>query len=138
MPRIHRIPVMIIAVLSVALVSCGTPKSTTIPEELKGSWTLTWWNSTQELPDNKITLVIDGDEIFGNSTCNGYQSTLTVQKDAFRLGVIGTTFVLCTGELESTENTYLGLLKAVSRWRVADGVLILSSRGADSLRFSSL
>jgi len=136
MSRLHRIVMAGFTVLSLALISCTAPQSTANPNDLIGSWSLVWWDSGQTLPDAPITLIISNEGVSGNASCNAYQGTLAVKKDAFRVGHLGTTLVLCTDEMTKAENTYRGLLQAVTGWRIADAALILSSEGTDSLRFS--
>ena len=137
MASIYRIATLCIVAVSLALVSCGTQPPNTVPDNLIGAWVLVWWKDPLPLPEVQITLNINGDEVTGNSSCNAYQGKLTIRNSSFRVGELGSTFVLCNDEDEKTEMKFRSLLEAASNWRIVDTTLVLSSGGVDSLRFLS-
>jgi len=130
---------LLIAAMTGLLVSCVGPRHLGI-ENLQGAWRLTGWSDVKRLPSDQITLVIDDTGVHGNSTCNAYSSTLTVDSRTFLVGTIGTTFVLCVGEKADAEATYLRLLSGVTIWSEndKDGSLVLSSGRNELLRFLRL
>jgi len=132
------------AVLALAMTGLLTSCGGTLPLDvanLWGTWRLTGWSDSQGLPSKQITLVVDDTGAHGNSTCNAYQSTLTVDSTGtFRVGTLGTTYVLCQGATAEAETTYLHLLAAVTKWNTStkDGPLVLSSNRNELLRFLRL
>ena len=137
MTMIYKFASACLALLSVGLISCTAQQAKPIPDNPTGSWHLVWWNNSLALPSKTITLDITTDEVTGNSSCNAYSGALTIAGSTFRVGQLAVTYMYCTDETSQTEYAYLGLLQAITDWRITDGALILATNGVDELRFTS-
>jgi len=105
--------------------------------DLQGSWTLVWWSDPAAVPDQAITMQVEDSRVSGKSACNNYSGPLEVSDSSFSVGLLATTMMLCSDDLNSAETTYQALLSAVNGWQINDGVLSLSTDGIEHLRFQS-
>ncbi|MCL2783393.1 MAG: META domain-containing protein [Propionibacteriaceae bacterium] len=114
-----------------------TQPSASVPADLQGSWTLTWWiDEAGALPDVEITLNITADGVAGKSACNNYLGPLTADASGgFRIGLLAGTLMACVGPAEDAETTYRGLLDAATSWQRTGDTLTLSTEGIESLKF---
>jgi heat shock protein HslJ len=107
---------------------CGTPE---LPI---GSWVLTSWSDSADLPSEKITLTIDKDQVSGVSACNNYHGPVLLDDKRFSTGLMAQTMMFCADTAEA-ETMYLRLLDSVNTWKLDDD-LILYSGHMETLRFT--
>jgi len=133
----------LIALAAFAMAACtttlaepeGSDSTPAAVADLQGSWTLVWWSDPGAVPDQAITMQVDGTRVSGKSACNNYSAPLDASDSAFSVGLLATTMMLCSDDLNSAETTYQALLSAVNGWQITDGMLSLSTDGIEHLRF---
>ena len=111
--------------------------TTSVPDDLVGSWTLVAWSDPSPLSDSPITLVVDAQGVHGNSGCNAYSGQL-LESDmsAFRIGGLAVTAMACLGPAGTAESTYLWLLYGAYGEQVTGDSLVLWANGVEALTFT--
>lgn len=99
------------------------------PEVLEGeTWRLLAWNSEEFLPDSiEITLTHSEGNFAGSAGCNRYFSAVT-QSDIpgdIKVGIGGTTRMMCPPEIMIHEDRYLSILPKVTQMGFLNGRLYL-------------
>ena len=107
--------------------------------DVAGEWELVSGTSAgAPLPQpegGRATLTFDGDGAGGQSFCNHYSSTYTLDGDALRFDGIGGTEMACEPEIMAAETAYVTALAAVTRI-ARDGDDLLLTGDDVELRFS--
>ena len=103
--------------------------------ELPGtSWTLVEIGGSAPAGDAKPTLVFGTDgTVTGNSGCNTFNGTVTIDGSTIGFGPMATTRMACPEPAMSVESAYLAGLDAAATWRMDGGQLVLE--GATTLTF---
>src|SRR3954453_9345812 len=83
-----------------------------------------------------VTLVVDGDRVAGRSACNQYFGPLTVDGDAWSVGLVGQTMMACDEATMDLETRYLRALQGADRAVGDAGGLVLPGPGVE-LRFAA-
>jgi heat shock protein HslJ len=76
--------------------------------------------------DRPITLLIDGDQIGGNSACNDYGGQVKIDGDRFAIKKMQMTLIGCTGAVGRSEDAYVEALRAATSIRRSNDQLILT------------
>jgi len=105
--------------------------------DIQGEWTLVSWSDPAALPDMPITLLVEDARVSGKSACNNYSGPLEATDSTFSVGLLATTMMLCSDDLNTAETTYQALLTAVNGWQLNDGALSLTTDGIEHLRFTA-
>ena len=103
----------------------------------QGSWVLTSWSDSSDLPEADITLNLEDGHIYGVSACNNYNGPVTIEGNSFQAGLMATTMMFCEDSADA-ETTYLALLASVTEWNMDGDSLVLSADGAEILRFATV
>jgi heat shock protein HslJ len=91
------------------------------------SWTLIRLQGKDLIPETKATLTFEGDQIGGIASCNRYFGSVTLEKDSFLVGMVGSTEMWCMepeGVMEQ-ETAFLKALSSVARYSVENDELTL-------------
>jgi heat shock protein HslJ len=143
MLRLHRPPILAVALMLVACGSAGTPPTSPSEEPFdpQGSWELTSGRAGGvEIPivdDHPITLTIEGAAVGGTAACNSYGGRLTVTDGRLQIRDLGMTAMGCDEPLMAAEAAYTAALNAVELIGGDGGELVLSGPNVE-LRFSAL
>lgn len=135
-----RVAAMLLVLL---LVGCGGtgPASPSAPGELQGSWQLAMGSMDGQrlrtLPDNPVTLTIEGADIGGISACNSYGGRLTLVGGRLEILDLGMTAMGCAEEVMAVETGFMAALDRVSGISRDDEELVLNGAGVE-LRFHAL
>lgn len=129
--------------------ACGGASVTSAPSEPpaaldpEGPWQLTAW-SINGLPlepeltdDARITLVVEGSNISGQSACNHYFGAFTLADGRVTLGGLGGTEMACAEPIMALETSYLARLAQVDAARKDGEDLVLTGPQLE-LRFAPL
>ncbi|MGI5817084.1 MAG: META domain-containing protein [Armatimonadota bacterium] len=88
----------------------------------------------EPLPDDvEITLGLDGDRVSGSAPVNRYFAVCDVDGETLSFSEVVSTRIGGPPHLMAIEATYLGILREVRAWRIADGTLQLRD-GAGTTR----
>jgi len=142
-----RTPLVLLVAVLLLSAACGngagSPSPTASPEpvDATGAWQLTDGTSAgQPLPmvdDARITLIVEGSSVGGQSACNQYMGELTVIDGAVRVGGLGGTDMGCDPAVMESEMVYLQALGSVTGARMDGDVLVLLGPGVE-LRYERL
>jgi heat shock protein HslJ len=126
--------------------ACGSTPGTTPSEppaalDPSGSWQLAQ-GTVDGQPiaidaDARVTLVIDGSSVGGESACNNYFGELTVVDGRVTIGGLGGTEMACAEPVMAIEAAYLAGLARVDSARMDGDVLVLGGPDA-AFRFERL
>ena len=98
------------------------------------SWTLVEIGGSAPAGDAKPTLVFGTDGgVSGNSGCNTFNGTVTIDGSTIEFGPLATTRMACPAPAMIVESAYLAGLDGASTWRMDGSQLVLE--GATELRF---
>jgi len=96
------------------------------------SWTLVEIGGSAPAGDAKPTLVFGTDgTVTGNSGCNTFNGTVTIDGSTIEFGPLATTRMACPAPAMIVESAYLAGLDGASTWRMDGGQLLLE--GATTL-----
>ena len=123
LPRLP-IRLLLAALLVASLAACGGSRA------LAGTWSL---SGVQGIPTPSggtfvITFTSDG-KVSGQSGCNTYSGSYTVNGQAIVFGPLAATKKACAAPLMTVETAYLTALQLVNAWQINDGTLTLSGPG---------
>ncbi|MCL1838254.1 MAG: META domain-containing protein [Propionibacteriaceae bacterium] len=118
-----------------ALETPATPAGSAGVEQLQGVWELVWWDHQLSVPQEPITLIIEGSDVVGQMDCNRYHIPNAVTSTEFRPEAMTITFALCNEAGEEIEATYQKLLSEIDTWKRAEDSLALSTKGTETLRY---
>lgn len=114
---------------------CGGDDETDGPALEGTEWTLV---SGVDAPDDAVpTLTLEEGTASGFSGCNQYGGPYELDGDSISFGPLAGTLMGCPEPQATTEASYLAALEDVDAWAVEDGELVLSTGGAEALRFSA-
>ena len=119
-----------------ALAGCGGDDDDSDGPALEGTeWTLV---SGVDAPEDAVpTLTLEEGLAGGFSGCNTYRGPYELDGDSISLGPLAGTLIGCPGPEADAEAAYLAALEDVDAWAVEGGELVLSTGGAEVLRFSA-
>jgi len=128
------IGMLTILALPVLLAGCGRPEPSA---SLDGTqWVLTSLNGSSPLEGTEITLAFDDGEASGSAGCNSYFGPYTVDgTGGLTFQGLANTEMACLepeGIMEQ-ETEYLQILRAATRFSVADGQLEILADGGGVL-----
>jgi heat shock protein HslJ len=131
---------LIVAGMLVPLGGCASSAPEADPAALQGvEWGLTGSSvSSTDLGKAGITLTFDGTRLSGFSGVNQYGGDYTANTDgSLEIGVINATLMAGPEPLMQAESAYLQLLQDCDSFKVADGVLTLSTGGNETLTYEA-
>ena len=104
-----------------------------------GGWVLEAWNDPSAVPNDGITLQLADGLVSGKAACNNYSGPVMMDNGNFSVGNLAVTRMACLDAgLAAAEDTYLRLLGEVTGW-FSDGTsLVLTTNGAETLRFKTV
>lgn len=106
---------------ALALGGCAMATGSTLAELQASTWQL------QGASGDTFTLQVAGDKVAGKGGCNRYFGGITQQGDGvLTLGAMGSTRMMCPGDLAGKEMIYLQQLEKVATFKVSGKQLVLS------------
>ena len=102
------------------------------------NWKLHGMNMNEvPLPRSSITIRFGADgSLSGNSGCNDYSGSYTVNGDALSVGPLAGTGALCDDEIDMQEQRYLAILQSAATFEMSRNLLIIKdATGQEVLRF---
>ena len=102
------------------------------------NWKLHGMNMNEvPLPRSSITIRFGADgSLSGNSGCNDYSGSYTVNGDALSVGPLAGTGALCGDDLDMQEQRYLAILQSAATFEMSRNLLIIrDATGQEVLRF---
>ena len=102
------------------------------------NWKLHGMNMNEvPLPRSSITIRFGADgSLSGNSGCNDYSGSYTVNGDALSVGPLAGTGALCGDEIDMQEQRYLAILQSAATFEMSRNQLIIKdATGQEVLRF---
>lgn len=140
-------PLIVALAALFVLTACGGASVTTPPAEAPaavdaaGQWQLVSGTvDGQQLPlddDARVTLIVDGSSVSGESACNRYFGEFTLVDGRVTLGSLGGTEMACAEPVMAIEAAYLAGLGKVDSALIDGDVLVLGGP-ATELRFERL
>ncbi len=116
-------------IASALLTACGsaTPPVSSPPISLSGtSWALVEINGQPVIENSLPTLIIDGNSVGGNASCNSFGGDFSQEGDRLRFGPLFSTMMACLEPgLMEQETAYLQALEAIVGFRIEAGQLTL-------------
>lgn len=106
---------------ALALGGCAMATGSSLAQLQASTWQL------QGASGDTFTLQVAGDKVAGKGGCNRYFGGITQQSDGvLTLGAMGSTRMMCMGELAGKEMLYLQKLEKVATFKVSGQQLVLS------------
>lgn len=106
---------------ALALGGCAMATGSTLAELQASTWQL------QGASGDTFTLQVAGDKVAGKGGCNRYFGGITQQGDGvLTLGAMGSTRMMCMGDLADKEMLYLQKLEKVATFKISGQQLVLS------------
>ncbi|MDF2415151.1 MULTISPECIES: META domain-containing protein [Aeromonas] len=106
---------------ALALGGCAMATGSNLAQLQASTWQL------QGASDDTFTLQIAGDKVAGKGGCNRYFGGITQQGDGvLTLGAMGSTRMMCMGDLADKEMLYLQKLERVATFKISGQQLVLS------------
>ncbi|MGL5128664.1 MAG: META domain-containing protein [Aeromonas popoffii] len=106
---------------ALALGGCAMATGSNLAQLQASTWQL------QGASDDTFTLQIAGDKVAGKGGCNRYFGGITQQGDGvLTLGAMGSTRMMCMGDLADKEMLYLQKLEKVATFKISGQQLVLS------------
>jgi heat shock protein HslJ len=106
---------------ALALGGCAMATGSNLAQLQASTWQL------QGASGDTFTLQVAGDKVAGKSGCNRYFGGITQQGDGvLTLGAMGSTRMMCMGDLAGKEMLYLQKLEKVATFKVSGQQLVLS------------
>jgi heat shock protein HslJ len=146
---------LVAAIAALLLAGCGAaagssapsspapPPSSAPPAALDpiGPWQLTAGSVNGQplglVEGSRVTLIVDGSNVSGQSACNQYFGEFTVVDGRVTLGGLGGTEMACPEPIMTLESAYLQGLAAVEAAHMAGDELVLTGPGVE-LRYERL
>ena len=106
---------------ALALGGCAMATGSNLAQLQASTWQL------QGASEDTFTLQIAGDKVAGKGGCNRYFGGITQQGDGvLMLGAMGSTRMMCMGDLADKEMLYLQKLERVATFKISGQQLVLS------------
>ncbi|MBR7630710.1 META domain-containing protein [Aeromonas popoffii] len=106
---------------ALALGGCAMATGSNLAQLQASTWQL------QGASEDTFTLQIAGDKVAGKGGCNRYFGGITQQGDGvLTLGAMGSTRMMCMGDLADKEMLYLQKLERVATFKISGQQLVLS------------
>ena len=106
---------------ALALGGCAMATGSNLAQLQASTWQL------QGASGDTFTLQVAGDKVAGKGGCNRYFGGITQQGDGvLTLGAMGSTRMMCPGDLAGKEMIYLQQLEKVATFKVSGKQLVLS------------
>lgn len=106
---------------ALALGGCAMATGSNLAQLQASTWQL------QGASGDTFTLQVVGDKVAGKGGCNRYFGGITQQGDGvLTLGAMGSTRMMCMGDLAGKEMLYLQKLEKVATFKVSGQQLVLS------------
>ena len=113
---------------ALALGGCAMTASSNLAQLQASTWQL------QGASGDTFTLQVAGDKVAGKGGCNRYFGGITQQGDGvLTLGAMGSTRMMCAGDLAGKEANYLQALEMVATYRISGQQLVLSDANKTAL-----
>lgn len=109
--------------LALMLASCSGGDSSALQNT---SWNLVQLNGQSVLPNTAPTLAFDSENASGNSSCNSFSGSYSLQRDRLRFGSLMSTLMACMDDgLMQQEGAYMLALQATALYKIDDEQLLL-------------
>ncbi|MEZ6972839.1 MULTISPECIES: META domain-containing protein [Aeromonas] len=113
---------------ALALGGCAMATGSKLTQLQASTWQL------QGASGDTFTLQVAGDKVAGKGGCNRYFGSITQQGDGvLALGPMGSTRMMCMGELAGKEMLYLQTLEKVASFQISGQQLVLSGANKAAL-----
>ncbi|CAB5703350.1 META domain [Aeromonas hydrophila] len=113
---------------ALALGGCAMATGSKLTQLQASTWQL------QGASGDTFTLQVAGDKVAGKGGCNRYFGSITQQGDGVLvLGPMGSTRMMCMGELAGKEMLYLQTLEKVASFQISGQQLVLSDANKAAL-----
>ena len=113
---------------ALALGGCAMTASSNLAQLQASTWQL------QGASGDTFTLQVAGDKVAGKGGCNRYFGGITQQGDGvLTLGAMGSTRMMCAGDLAGKEANYLQALEKVATYQISGQQLVLSDANKTAL-----
>jgi heat shock protein HslJ len=119
-------------IIGLAISACGAQNTEEPAASLIGSWTLTSFGSVGttfpavEGSDAELTFNEDG-TVAGNSGCNGFGGSYTVEGDQVTFSEIVSTLIACEEPLMAQEAAVLKMLTGTANYKIEGNSLTLTN-----------
>lgn len=135
-----RTTIIALMVLALLLAACGpSGNGAEEPVQLDGTrWELLAMNGEAPIEGTTITAGFADGEVSGNSGCNSYFGSYTLEGDAITFGMLGMTEMACMEPegVMAQESAYLETLRSVTEVRLTgDELEMMDASGTVVLRF---
>lgn len=124
--------ILILLLISIAISACTAPATQTPSASLFSDWRLTSFGTvdsqTPALTDTKprITFNVDG-TLIGNSGCNGYSGSYTVEGNQITFSPIVSTRMLCDKAIMEQESAMHQVLTGTASFKIQGNQLTLAN-----------
>ncbi|ASX11213.1 META domain-containing protein [Aeromonas dhakensis] len=113
---------------ALALGGCAMATGSKLTQLQASTWQL------QGASGDTFTLQVAGDKVAGKGGCNRYFGSIIQQGDGvLALGPMGSTRMMCMGELAGKEMLYLQTLEKVASFQISGQQLVLSDANKAAL-----
>ncbi|MFQ2632734.1 META domain-containing protein [Aeromonas caviae] len=110
----------LILLAALALGGCAITTGSTLAQLQASTWQL------QGASGDTFTLQVAGDKVAGKGGCNRYFGGITEQGDGvLTLSAMGSTRMMCAGDLAGKEMNYLQTLEKVASFQISGKQLVL-------------
>jgi heat shock protein HslJ len=136
MPRKSLVLLVLSLAVAPVVAACGGSQTGGGSASLSAtSWRLVELGGSEPAGDAKPTLVFAqaGGTVSGNSGCNTFNGSVTIDGDSIEFGPLATTRMACPEPAMSLETAYLAALDGATTWRIDGSQLILD--GTTTLTF---
>lgn len=118
-----------------------TLRASNVADQIAGTWNVTAYYSgaaiTSVLGGAKLTATFDATTISGNAGCNSFNGPYGLSGSTIKIGLLATTKVACSAELNKQEADYLAALGLATTAKVTGSRLdLLRADGAIAVNFA--
>lgn len=132
-----RIIFIMIALLSITLLSACGGEDDGSAAPLQGSWVMTTYLGVSPVDGTQATITFEEDQVSGIASCNHYGGTYEVKGDKIWFGAMAITEMYCMepdGVMDQ-EAVFMRLLDAAERFEVVEGVLTIFADWEQTMTF---
>ena len=100
-----------------------------VPPALEGTaWEVTGYNNGRQavvspMPGTRLTLMFQGGEVSGDSGCNRFHGSYTLEANALSIHPLATTRRACEHAVMGQEQEFLAALQSAATWEIVRGKL---------------
>lgn len=124
--------ILFLSIVALISVACGAPGGA---DDIQGSWQLTSGNvDGEEIPildSHPITMTLEGDQVSGTASCNGYGGTFELSGSDIAFSGLAMTEMACSPEETMQAEAMFGTAMTRVRTVSLDGQLTLTGDGVE-------